>query len=47
MAIGNVALMQECFPKHLCMGTAKIKYDQETEGKQRGASIEALKAGKK
>ena len=31
MAIRNVELMQECFPKHSHMGTAKMKYDKETE----------------
>ena len=25
MAIGNVELMHECFTKHLCMGTARMK----------------------
>ena len=31
MAIGNVELMHECFPKHLRMGTVRMKYDKETE----------------
>ena len=25
MAIGNSELMHECFSKHLCMGTARMK----------------------
>ena len=29
MVIGNVELMHECFPKHLRMGTARMKYDKE------------------
>ena len=49
MAIGNVELMQECFLKHSRMGTARMKYDKETEaeGKKRGVSIERSKAGTK
>ena len=31
MAIGNGELMHECFPKHLRMGTAKTKEDNETD----------------
>ena len=31
MATGNVELMHEGFPKHLRMGTARMKYDVETE----------------
>ena len=31
MAIGNVELMQECFPKHMRMGTTRMKYDKETD----------------
>ena len=30
-AIGNVKLMHECFPKHLSMETARMKYEIETE----------------
>ena len=42
MAIGNGELMQECFPNHSRMGTARIKWDKETgeEGKERGVSME-------
>ena len=29
MAIEKGELMHECFPKHLCMGTARIKLDKE------------------
>ena len=49
MAIGNGVLMQECFPKHLRMGTATIKKDKETDehGKKRGVSVERIKAGMK
>ena len=49
MAIGNGELMHECFPKHLRMGTARMKLDEETEeeGKKRGVSMERSKAGAK
>ena len=49
MAIVNVELMQECLPKHSRMGTARMKYDTETneEGKKRGVSMERSKAGMK
>ena len=41
MAIGNVELMHECFPKHKSMGT-RMKQDKETEeGKKRGVSMES------
>ena len=40
MAIRNVDLMQECFPKHSHMEAARMKYDKDTkEGKNRGACI--------
>ena len=29
MTIGNEELMQECFPKHLRMGTARMKSEKE------------------
>ena len=29
MVIGNVELMHECFPKHLLMGTERMKYEKE------------------
>ena len=41
MAIVDVELMHECFPKHSCMGTAR------EEGKKRGVSMERSKAGTK
>ena len=45
MAVVNVELMHECFPKHSRMGTARIKLVKETEkGKKRGKRIES-KAG--
>ena len=49
MAIGNGELMHECFPKHLRMGTARMKQDKETDegGKKRGVSMEKSKAGTK
>ena len=49
MAIGNGELMHECFPKHLRMGTARMKQDNETDegGKKRGVSMEKCKAGTK
>ena len=42
-------LLQECFPKHSLMGTARLKYEQETdeEGKKRGVRMERNKAGTK
>ena len=47
MAIGHWELMQECFPKHSRMGTARTKKDKETDedGKKRGVSMERSKAG--
>ena len=49
MAIGNRELMHECFPKHLCMGTARMKSDKKTdeEDKKRGVSMERSKADTK
>ena len=48
MAIGNVELVHECFPKHSRMGTVRMKQDEETDegGKKRGESIFS-KAGTK
>ena len=39
--------MHECFPKHSHKGTARMKYDKETdeEVEKRGVSIERSKAG--
>ena len=31
MTIGNEELLHECFPKHLRMGTARMKDDREQE----------------
>ena len=38
--------MQKCFPQHLRMRTAIVKYDKETdkECKKRGVSVESSKA---
>ena len=49
MAIGNGELVQECFHKHLRMGTARMKKDKETDegSKKRGVSMEKSKAGTK
>ena len=49
MAIGNVELMQECFPKHFRMGTTNMKQDKETEGegKKRRVLIEISAVGTK
>ena len=48
MTIGNEELMHECFPKHLRMGTARLKYDREREDdKKRCVSMERSKAGTK
>ena len=49
MAKGNMDLVQEYFPEHSRMGTARMKYDKETEekGKKRGVSMERSKVGTK
>ena len=49
MAIRNWELMHECFPKHLRMGTARLKYDNGTDedDKMRGVSMEKSKASTK
>ena len=49
MAIGKNKLMHQYFPKHSCMGTARMKYDKEIdkEGKKRGVGMERSKAGTK
>ena len=49
MDIGNDEIMHECFPKHSRTGTARMKYDKETdeEGKNRGVSVEISKASTK
>ena len=48
MIIGNEELMQECFPKHLRMRTARMKYDREREDdKKRCMSMERSKADTK
>ena len=40
--------MHECFPKHLRMGTARMKEDKETEeGTKIGVSVERSTAGSK
>ena len=45
MATEKLELMQECFPKHLRMGTARMKEDKETkeEGKQKIVKMEKSK----
>ena len=46
MAIRNEELIQECFPKYSCMGTARIKQDKETdEDGKRGVGVERSKGG--
>ena len=37
MAIGNVKLTHDCFPKHMRMGSARIKLEKDTKeiGKNR------------
>ena len=47
MAIGNVELMHECFPKHSLMGKAKKNKETDEEGKKKGVNVERRKAGKK
>ena len=40
VAIGKVEFMQKCFPKHLGLETARIKYNKEIkEGKKRRVSV--------
>ena len=44
MTIGNVELMHECFPKHSCMGSARMLQDKETEEvKNRAVGMEEVK----
>ena len=49
IAIKNGGIMHECFPKHLCMGTARMKEDKETEEKykQNRVKMERSKVGTK
>ena len=47
MAIANVELTNECFPKQWRMGIARIKQDKETEEGKRGVSIESKAVTKK
>ena len=49
MAIENVELMHECFPKHFRMGTARIKEHNETDedGKQKRVKMESRKVDTK
>ena len=48
MAIGHGELMHDCFPKHSCMGTARIKEDKETDedDEKRSVSMERSKVGR-
>ena len=46
MATENDELMHECFPKHLRMGTARMKETDE-EGKKMGVNTKRSKAGTK
>ena len=45
MATGNGELMNECFPKHSRMGTARLKQDNRTDedDKKRGVSTKEKK----
>ena len=47
MTIGNEELMHECSPKHLRMGTARMKQDNETDEdtQKRGVSMEKSTGG--
>ena len=48
MATGIEELMHQCIPKHLRMGAATIKYEEDTdEEDKRGVSMERSIAGKK
>ena len=45
MAIGNVDITRECFPKHSRVGTARMKQDKETDEEgNRGVTMERSKA---
>ena len=47
MAIGNGELVHECFPKHSRMGTARMKYDKETDedGKEKRREYGKMQSG--
>ena len=47
VAVGNGELVQECFPKHSRMGTARMKQDNETDEdtQKGGVSMEKSKSG--
>ena len=49
MAIENGELMRECSPEHFRMGTARLKYHNETEeeGKKRKMNVERSTADMK
>ena len=49
MATGNMKHLQECFPKHLRTGTARIKLDIDTEeeSKKREVNMERSKVDTK
>ena len=49
MAIGNVELVHESFPKHLRMGKVRKQYNKDTqeEGKQKRVNMGRSKAGTK
>ena len=41
MATGNVELMHKCFPKHLRMGTTKMKEQKRLAGKNENGKKES------
>ena len=49
MALENGELLHVCSPEHLRMGTARMKYDNETEeeGKKRRMNVERSSADRK
>ena len=48
MAIGNMEMKCECSPEYLHIGTARTKYDKETEkGKHRRENMEQSNVGLK
>ena len=47
MARGNVELVQECLPKHLRLGTARMKEDKGEVGKKKRVNIETSTADTK
>ena len=39
MAIGNMEFMHECFPEHLCMGTARMRKKYHSKKKKQKKEV--------